>query len=68
MWSLVGADSTFTLYELSAFDYPLEDPEYAANCRGDVGNSKWEYAGHFDFKTRVHNPFAKKPADWKTLM
>jgi hypothetical protein len=68
LWSLVGADSTFTLYELSAFDYELEDPEYAANSRGDVINSKWEYAGHFDFKTRVHNPFATKPSDWETIM
>ena len=68
LWSLVTNDSTFTLYELSAFDYPLEDPEYAANSRGDVINSKWEYAGHFDFKTRVHNPFATKPSDWETIM
>jgi hypothetical protein len=68
VWSLVGADSTFTLYELSAFDYPLEDPEYAANSRGDVVNSRWEYAGHFDFKTRVHNPFVRKPADWKRIV
>lgn len=68
VWSLVGADSTFTLYELSAFDYQLEDPEYTANSRGDVVNSRWEYAGHFDFKTRVHNPFAKKPSDWETIV
>jgi len=68
IWSLVGAESPFTLYELSAFDYQLEDPEYAANSRGDVVNSNWEYAGHFDFKTRVHNPFARRPADWNALM
>jgi hypothetical protein len=68
IWSLVGAESPFTLYELSAFDYQLKDPEYAANSRGDVVNSNWEYAGHFDFKTGVHNPFARRPADWKRIV
>ena len=68
VWSLAGAESPFTLYELSSFDHEMDDPEYAANCRGDVVNSKWEYAGHFDFQTRVHDPFAKKPADWESLM
>ena len=67
-WSLAGAESPFTLYELSSFDHEMDDPEYAANCRGDVVNRKWEYAGHFDFQTRVHDPFAKKPADWESLM
>jgi hypothetical protein len=67
-WSLAGAESPFTLYELSSFDHKMDDPEYAANSRGDVVNSKWEYAGHFDFQTKVHDPFAKKPADWESLM
>jgi hypothetical protein len=68
IWSLVGADTLFTLYELSAFDYETGHPEYVANCRGDVVNSRWEYAGHFDFHTRVRDPFARRPADWNALM
>lgn len=68
IWSLVGADTRFTLYELSAFDYETGHPEYVANCRGDMVNSNWEYAGHFDFHTRVRDPFARRPADWNALM
>ena len=58
---------TFTLEQLAEF-YELEGTEHGVNCRGDVGNTDGEYLGHFDFKTRIHNPFAAKPADWETII